>query len=105
MKADFNHVVIGAADLAATTRVVARPGAPAAGGGPHPLMATHNRLMRLGGQGGYLAVDPAVPPPSRTRWYTLDDAGTAERLSLHPRSLVLGCVGDRYRDGGPGMWL
>lgn len=91
MKADFDHVVIGAADLAAdTARVEARLGASTASGGSHPLMATHNRLMRLGGQGGYLeviAVDPTAPPPSRTRWYTLDDAGTAERLSLRPRPL------------------
>lgn len=91
MKVCFDHVVIGASRLAQDTRKVERQlGATTGGGGAHPLMATHNRLMRLGESSGYLeviAVDPTAPPPSRRRWYTLDDQHTTERLSLRPRAL------------------
>lgn len=45
-------------------------------GGRHPLMGTHNRLLRLGDD-AYLeviAVDPAAPAPSQfKRWFALDD--------------------------------
>ena len=106
MKAKFDHVVIGTTDLAGGTDwVEARLGAATGGGGAHPLMATHNRLMRLGGQetelketelqetellGGYLeviAADPAAPPPSRRRWYMLDEQHTTDHLSSRPRAL------------------
>ena len=92
MKAEFDHIVIGVSRLAQdTARVEAQLGAPTGGGGAHPLMATHNRLMRLGGgTGGYLeviAVDPAAPSPSRSRWYTLDNPTTAARLAARPRAL------------------
>lgn len=95
MKAVFDHIVIGASDLAEDVeRVEAALGAPSGGGGAHPLMSTHNRLMRLSGTqgwtGGYLeviAVDPAASAPSRTRWYTLDDPVTTTRLAERPRAL------------------
>ena len=91
MRVKFDHVVIGAADLpAATAHIEALLGAPTGGGGAHPLMATHNGLMRLGGGGGYLeviAVDPAAALPSRRRRYTLDDNKTATRLAERPRAL------------------
>ncbi|WP_393939598.1 VOC family protein [Piscinibacter sakaiensis] len=44
------------------------------GGGAHPHMGTHNRLLRLGDH-CYLeviAIDPAAPPPARARWFGLD---------------------------------
>jgi len=91
LKAKFDHVVIGACLLAPGTRQVEEwLGAATGGGGKHPLMATHNRLMRLGGQGGYLeviAMDPDAPPPSRPRWYTLDAQHTRDRLAQGPRAL------------------
>lgn len=96
MKTKFDHVVIGTTDLVrGTDWVEARLGAATSGGGAHPLMATHNRLMRLGGQetelqGGYLEVisaDPAAPPPSRRRWYMLDEKPTKDHLSSRPRAL------------------
>ena len=53
MASRFDHVVIGAAHLCDAAAIVeARLGADLTGGGKHPLMATHNRLMRLAD--GYL---------------------------------------------------
>jgi hypothetical protein len=47
-------------------------------GGQHPLMGTHNRLLRLSGErfaACYLeiiAIDPGAPLPGRARWFDLD---------------------------------
>jgi len=91
MNAKFDHVVIGASMLASgAARVETQLGTVTTGGGEHLLMATHNRLMRLGGPGGYLeviAVNPEAASPSRSRWYTLDDPRTAARLAARPRAL------------------
>ena len=89
MASRFDHVVIGAARLGdAAGTVEARLGAELTGGGRHPLMATHNRLMRL--TDGYLeviAIDPEAPAPDRPRWYGLDNPATADRLAGGPRAL------------------
>jgi hypothetical protein len=48
-------------------------GFPLAGGGNHPHMGTHNRLLSLGDL--YLeviAIDPAAPKPAHPRWFDLD---------------------------------
>ena len=51
----IDHVIYAAADLeAATARLEAELGLPAAGGGRHDGMGTHNRVIPLGG--GYLEV-------------------------------------------------
>ena len=50
MASRFDHVVIGAAHLGDAAAIVeARLGADLTGGGKHPLMATHNRLMNPAG--------------------------------------------------------
>lgn len=57
-------------------------GVPMAGGGRHPLMSTHNRLLGLGDL--YLeviAVDPEAPPPGRPRWFDMDGFSGAPRLT------------------------
>ncbi len=44
-----------------------------AGGGQHPTMGTHNRLLGMGDV--YLeviAVDPSLPTPPRPRWFDMD---------------------------------
>ena len=89
MASRFDHVVIGAAHLGDAAAIVeARLGADLTGGGKHPMMATHNRLMRLAD--GYLeviAIDPDAPAPDRARWYGLDNPETAGRLADGPRAL------------------
>jgi hypothetical protein len=55
-------------------------------GGKHPLMGTHNRLLGLAGR-RYLeviAIDPRAPPPSRPRWFSLDEPAMRERLGRGP---------------------
>lgn len=63
-------------------------GVPMAGGGKHPLMGTHNRLLGLGDL--YLeviAVDPEAPAPHRPRWFDMDRFTGAPRLA----NWVVGC--------------
>jgi hypothetical protein len=53
-----------------------------AGGGQHPHMATHNRLLGLGDI--YLeviATDPAAPRPAWPRWFDLDRFAGRPRLT------------------------
>lgn len=55
-------------------------------GGAHPLMGTHNHLMRLG-DGVFLEViapDPTATP-QRARWFGLDDPAMRARLKSSPR--------------------
>lgn len=59
-------------------------------GGAHPLMGTHNRLMRLG-SGVFLeiiAIDPDASPPDRPRWYALDEPVMQDRLATRPRLIT-----------------
>ena len=72
----LDHLAILAPTLVeGVAYVEAALGLPMAGGGQHPEMGTHNRLLRLGEF--YLeviAVDPAAPAPAHRRWFGLDDA-------------------------------
>lgn len=87
MNCDLDHLVVlaatldeGAAWCEATLGLAPGPG------GRHALMGTHNRLLRIDGEGfpqAYLeiiAVDPDAPPPGRARWFGLDDAAEQTRL-------------------------
>ena len=88
--AHIDHLVIGTNDLASGTDwTESRLGAACDGGGAHPLMGTHNRLMRLAG-GPYLeviAIDPDAPSPGRPRWFTLDQEKTKSRFATGPGAL------------------
>jgi len=62
-------------------------------GGKHPLMGTHNRLMKIS-TAAYpdcfleiIAIDPAASPPGRARWFGLDDAVLQRSLAETPRLL------------------
>ena len=79
----FDHIAISAQDLAeGVDAVEAALGVGLAGGGEHPLMATHNRLLGLGDL--YLEViapNPAAPRPKWPRWFDLDNFTGPPRLT------------------------
>ena len=79
----LDHLAISAVTLAEGTEAVeAALGVSLAGGGQHPHMATHNRLLGLGDL--YLeviAVDPAAPAPAWPRWFDLDHFSGPPRLT------------------------
>lgn len=79
----FDHIAVSASTLAeGTAHVEAALGVTLAGGGQHPHMATHNRLLNLGDI--YLeviAADPAQPRPAWPRWFDLDRFSGPPRLT------------------------
>ena len=90
--AAVDHLVVAAASLAqgvmwceATLGVTPGPG------GQHPLMGTHNRLLKIATTAfpqAYLeiiAIDPDAPPPRRKRWFNLDDPALQRSLQTAPR--------------------
>ena len=92
----FDHLVVGAASLEqGLDWVEARLGVRLPPGGTHPRMGTHNHLTALGSACclEVIAVDPAAAPPSRPRWFGLDEPETRARLVERPRLLtwVAGC--------------
>ena len=91
MTAMVDHLVVAASSLAQGSHwCEAVLGAVPGPGGTHPLMGTHNRLLNIASAAfpqSYLeiiAIDPAATPPTRARWFGLDeiDLGGGPRL-LH----------------------
>ena len=89
----FDHIAISSNSLEAGVEAVETAlGISLAGGGEHPHMATHNRLMGLGDL--YLEViasNPAAPAPVWPRWFDLDNFSGAPRLTnwvAHSESLT-----------------
>ncbi|WP_299615274.1 VOC family protein [uncultured Tateyamaria sp.] len=80
----FDHLVVGATDLeAARAHVEEALGVSMQPGGTHAVFQTHNALIGLE-DGLYLeaiAPNPAVPAPTRPRWYGLDRFSGSARLS------------------------
>ena len=93
-KAMIDHLVIGAEELEkATQQVQDFLKAKFLKGGKHPLMATHNSLIKLQ-KSLYLeiiAIDPGASfsknSAGQNRWFSLDDHATKERLSRGPQPL------------------
>lgn len=88
----LDHLVISARTLEEGCQYVADTlGVAPSGGGAHPLMRTHNRLLNLWG-GVYLeviAVDPEAGQPAssaeaRPRLFALDAPATQKRLESGP---------------------
>jgi hypothetical protein len=91
MRAHIDHLVVLAASLQegvdwceATLGVTPGPG------GEHPLMGTHNRLLRIATVNyprAYLEIiaiapgRPAPVPPRAARWFDMDDEAVQERLA------------------------
>jgi hypothetical protein len=111
-----DHLVVAAATLAegaawCETTLGVAPGP----GGKHPLMGTHNRLLKIASAAypnAYLeiiAIDPDAPPPGRARWFGLDTldvsdgprlvhwVGRSPMLDMHRWGLIT--VG--YQPGDP----
>jgi hypothetical protein len=66
-------------------------GVTPAPGGKHPLMGTHNRLLRIANVDfprcylEIIAIDPLAPDPGRRRWFDLDDEVLREAVRTQPR--------------------
>jgi hypothetical protein len=80
---ELDHIAVAGRELtAAVAHAEAALGVRVPAGGAHPLMATHNHLLGLGGD-CYLEViapDPGAVP-ARPRWFGLDDAPLVPRLA------------------------
>jgi hypothetical protein len=88
----LDHLVVAARSLdEGVAWCEATLGVTPGSGGRHALMGTHNRLVNLSSDTfphSYLeiiAIDPEAPPPSRTRWYDLDDEVLQAALSDGPQ--------------------
>ncbi|MEY4982069.1 MAG: hypothetical protein RIR62_335 [Pseudomonadota bacterium] len=79
----LDHLAVACTDLAEGAGWIEdRLGVAMQGGGKHPLMGTHNRLLGLGDL--YLeaiAIDPTAPAPARPRWFDLDRFAGPPRLT------------------------
>lgn len=80
MSTEIDHLIVAADTLAeGAAWCEATLGVAPDGGGAHPLMGTHNRLLNLSSPAfprcylEVIAIDPAAPPPARPRWFGLDD--------------------------------
>jgi hypothetical protein len=87
-----DHLVVAASSLAqGAAWCEAMLGVPPGPGGSHPLMGTHNRLLKVAGEtfpDAYLeiiAIDPEAPPPARPRWFGLDEPALQAALARSPR--------------------
>lgn len=80
---ELDHLAVSAASLdEGVAAVEAALGTRMAGGGVHPLMGTHNRLLGLGDLYiEVIAVNPDAPPPGRPRWFDLDRFSGPPRLT------------------------
>ena len=83
MTLTLDHLAVSALTLAeGVAAVEAALGVALVGGGAHPHMATHNRLLGLGDL--YLeviAADPSAPRPAWPRWFDLDNFTGPPRLT------------------------
>lgn len=81
---NLDHLVISCTDLdSGAAALEAALGLPLEGGGLHPDMGTHNRLLSLGPD-AYLeliAINPEAAPIGRPRWFNLDNFDGAPRLT------------------------
>lgn len=92
---ELDHLVVAGATLEQARQwALDTLGVAPQDGGKHPLMGTHNALLRLGGEAyprAYLeliATDPQAPPPGRARWFGLDDPALQQRLQTRGPELV-----------------
>jgi len=92
VNARIDHLVVVADTLEQGAQwCEATLGAASVAGGRHALMGTHNRLLAIGSDRfaqSYLeiiAIDPAASPPSRPRWFAMDDPAMRAAVREVPR--------------------
>ena len=87
----LDHFTVAAESLrAGVAHAEAALGVSIPFGGVHPLMGTHNHLLRLG-EALFLEIiapDPAAGPLPRRRWFSLDDPKLRAELAVSPRLLT-----------------
>ena len=87
----LDHFTVAAESLrAGVAHAEAALGVSIPFGGVHPLMGTHNHLLRLG-EALFLEIiapDPAAGPLPRRRWFSLDDTKRRAELAVSPRLLT-----------------
>src|SRR5689334_16080426 len=84
----LDHITVAADNLAAgVAHAEAALGVKIPFGGAHPLMGTHNHLLRLGDSLflEIVAPDPAAGMLTRRRWFGLDDCAVRAELAKGPR--------------------
>ncbi|SAL17980.1 VOC family protein [Caballeronia telluris] len=98
----LDHLVVAARTLEEGERFIAgKFGVGTAGGGAHPLMRTHNRLLNLWG-GAYLEVIAIVPDAPaaeapRARLFALDSPAMQARIESGPQLVHWAVRVDRPR--------
>jgi len=90
----LDHLIVAAASLAEGAAwcqdvLGIEPGP----GGQHPLMGTHNRLLKIATHqypDAYfeiIAIDPQAALPQRVRWFGLDEPAVRQRIAQGPHLL------------------
>jgi len=90
VKNKIDHFAIGAHSLEQGLAAMAQKlGVDVPSGSKHVAMSTHNCVMQSGNESflELIAIDPEAPDPGRTRWFTLDDPDTQQRLQKRPQAL------------------
>jgi hypothetical protein len=87
----LDHITVAANDLAEGVAYVEKAlGIAPPAGGAHPLMGTHNHLLRLSDTTFLEVIAPNLqaPAPTRPRWFAMDDARTHAALASSPRLMT-----------------
>jgi hypothetical protein len=92
VNAVIDHLVIAADSLEqGSAWCVATFGVQPSGGGKHPLMGTHNRVLAISSESfsdcylEVIAIDPDASAPGRPRWFGLDRPEVREAVRESPR--------------------
>lgn len=92
MNARVDHLVVAVASLEqGAAWCAATLGAQPSGGGKHPLMGTHNRVLSIGSERfpdcylELIAIDPQAEAIARPRWFGLDDLGLQAAVGERPQ--------------------
>jgi hypothetical protein len=95
MSVEVDHLVVAAHTLEqGVAWCEAVLGVTPGPGGKHPLMGTHNRLLKVANPPRFprtyleiIAIDPGAPAPGRARWFGLDEPALQRSLAGSPRLL------------------